>query len=130
MKLGHAVACINKASLKHVNNYSHPFHTHSSISQGMSAVTGTRQPFLKQQLAIFFCHPPTLLKLIPKLLPADEGGLVVAVPGGKVLVLLGELPGLHAHCCKGWGHHDLLLRRRPPPAGREAEALSPPSVCL
>lgn len=71
------------------------------------------------------CVRPSL-ELAPKFLAADERGLVVAVPWGEVRVLLGELPGLHADCCKGRCHHDLLLGRRPSPANREAEVPASP----
>lgn len=72
---------------------------------------------------------PPLLELMPELLPADKRGLVIAVPRGKVCVLLGELHGLHANCCKGWCHHDLLLGRRPSPANRAAEVPASHLVC-
>ena len=115
-----------QTSLEYINNYSHPFHTYSSISQCTVAAISISKCFLKWRLDFFLCP---LLELIPKLRSADKRGLVIAVPRGKVCVLLGELCGLHANCCKGRCHHDLLLGRWPSPANREAEAPASPLVC-
>lgn len=60
-------------------------------------------------------HVSFSFELINKLFSGDNGGMVVAVAGGKICILFGELSGLHANCCKGWCHNKPLLQGWLPP---------------